>query len=248
MEICDTQFEIPEQYGWGSDLKHGRVDRNRVISDNRSMNFRQTRFAIEYCVDYNATQAAKRAGYSETSSHDIGCQLLKNIEVLDFIKSHEQDIAIAAMVTPAWILAQYAGIAQANPDDLISGRSKPCAQCWPSGLNYDDPNAECALCGGEGRLVTVLKDTSRLTGSARKLFAGLKRTKDGIEVKMRDQDGALKMLAQHAGMIVERKELSGPGGGPLNVRAIREMTDEQLQEIIDQQLAAKEPHALTNGE
>lgn len=40
------------------------------------------RFCEEYVVDYNATQAAIRAGYKEKSAANQGSRLLKNDEVL----------------------------------------------------------------------------------------------------------------------------------------------------------------------
>ena len=78
-----------------------------------------------------------------------------------------------------------------------------------------EPHSECPECYGEGVEDVVFRDTEGLTGPERKLIAGIKRTKDGLEVKLRDQDGALKILAQYAGLLIERKELTGKDGKPL---------------------------------
>lgn len=78
-----------------------------------------------------------------------------------------------------------------------------------------EPNAECPECEGDGIDDIVFGDTESLTGAERKLIAGIKRTKDGLEIKMRDQDGALKILAQYAGLLIDRKELTGKNGQPL---------------------------------
>jgi phage terminase small subunit len=61
----------------------------------------------------------------------------------------------------------------------------------------------------------VVADMDRLTGPERKLIASVKKTKDGIEVKMRNQDEALSYLAKHLGMLVEKRELTGKDGKPL---------------------------------
>ena len=45
----------------------------------------QKRFADEYLIDTNATQAAIRAGYSKKSAYSQGQRLLKNDEVKDYI-------------------------------------------------------------------------------------------------------------------------------------------------------------------
>lgn len=78
-----------------------------------------------------------------------------------------------------------------------------------------EPHPACPECGGEGHEDIFFKDTEGLTGAERKLIAGVKRTKDGLEVKLRDQDGALKILAQYAGLLIERRELTGKDGRPL---------------------------------
>lgn len=78
-----------------------------------------------------------------------------------------------------------------------------------------EPHPDCPECNGEGFEDIFFRDTEGLTGPERKLIAGVKRTKDGLEVKLRDQDGALKILAQYAGLLIDRKELTGKDGRPL---------------------------------
>lgn len=83
-----------------------------------------------------------------------------------------------------------------------------------------EPNAECPECQGEGVPDVVVADMDRLTGPERKLIASVKKTKDGIEVKMRNQDEALAYLAKHLGMLVEKRELTGKDGQPLTPATI----------------------------
>lgn len=42
-------------------------------------------FISEYLKDFNATRAAKAAGYSEKSAYELGSKLLKNVEIQDEI-------------------------------------------------------------------------------------------------------------------------------------------------------------------
>lgn len=42
---------------------------------------KQARFVEEYLIDLNATQAAKRAGYSEKTARAQGNRLLTNVDV-----------------------------------------------------------------------------------------------------------------------------------------------------------------------
>lgn len=46
---------------------------------------KQEKFCIEYLIDLNATQAAKRAGYSEKTAGSIGQRLLKKVEIQKLI-------------------------------------------------------------------------------------------------------------------------------------------------------------------
>mgnify|MGYP003368636765 CR=1 FL=1 len=60
-----------------------------------ALNDRQKRFADEYIVDLNATQAAIRAGYSEKTARSQGQRLLTNVDVQSYIEermhSHQKD-------------------------------------------------------------------------------------------------------------------------------------------------------------
>ncbi|MBN1399647.1 MAG: terminase small subunit, partial [Anaerolineae bacterium] len=47
---------------------------------------KRERFAVEYCRDRNATQAAIRAGYSQRTAYSQGQRLLKNVEVASRIR------------------------------------------------------------------------------------------------------------------------------------------------------------------
>jgi phage terminase small subunit len=70
------------------------------------------------------------------------------------------------------------------------------------------PHSECPKCFGKGTLDIHVHDSRKLKGSAKLLYAGIKTTASGVEVKMRDQDGALAKLAEFMG-------LTGKGANPL---------------------------------
>lgn len=56
------------------------------------MNKKQKKFADEYLIDTNATQAAIRAGYSKSSAYSQGQRLLKNDEVQNYIKTKAEEV------------------------------------------------------------------------------------------------------------------------------------------------------------
>lgn len=83
------------------------------------------------------------------------------------------------------------------------------------------PHPDCPQCFGEGEADVFVADMTELPEAERKLVAAVKRGKDGsIEVKMRDQDGALNTIVQVLKMIVNKSELSGPDGGPIPLAGV----------------------------
>jgi len=52
-----------------------------------ALNGKQQRFADEYLIDLNATQAAIRAGYSEKTAYSQGQRMLKNVELKAYIEA-----------------------------------------------------------------------------------------------------------------------------------------------------------------
>ena len=57
------------------------------------MNARQSAFVREYLIDFNATQAALRAGYSEKAAQQTGSRLLLNAVVARAIKDSQAKLA-----------------------------------------------------------------------------------------------------------------------------------------------------------
>lgn len=79
------------------------------------------------------------------------------------------------------------------------------------------PKAQCPECFGEGVEKIFVRDTRELSPAAARLYAGVKQTKDGIQIMMRSQDDALLNVAKHLGMHVHKHELTGKDGKPVEV-------------------------------
>ncbi|MEP5728474.1 MAG: terminase small subunit [Sulfitobacter sp.] len=71
------------------------------------------------------------------------------------------------------------------------------------------PHEHCPRCDGFGFSRTVIRDTTNLSPGGQALFAGVKETQHGLEIKMHDQMAALTNVAKHLGMFVEKVEVSG---------------------------------------
>lgn len=55
------------------------------------MTAKQKRFCAEYIVDYNGTQAAIRAGYSEKTAYSQAGRMLKNVEILARVRELQRE-------------------------------------------------------------------------------------------------------------------------------------------------------------
>ena len=60
---------------------------------------KQKKFADFYIECGNATEAAKRAGYSEKTAYSIGQRLLKNVETSAYIAKRQQEIESERLCT-----------------------------------------------------------------------------------------------------------------------------------------------------
>ena len=65
---------------------------------------KQERFCQEYILDLNATQAAIRAGYSEKTAKDIGCQNLAKLYISDRIAEMQEEIRSRNDVTIDFVI------------------------------------------------------------------------------------------------------------------------------------------------
>lgn len=74
---------------------------------------------------------------------------------------------------------------------------------------YTDPNPKCPECFGEGVERVVPKDTRDLSPGAALLYAGVKTTQNGMEIKMHDQTGMLINVGKHLGMFQKTVQVKG---------------------------------------
>lgn len=98
------------------------------------------------------------------------------------------------------------------------------------------PNTDCPKCFGEGLMRTFFADTTQLDGPDRWLFAGVKETMNGLEIKTANQDAARRELLRLAQANRGRLPAGGSGDNPgkeeLELARLR-LGNEKLQAEID---------------
>lgn len=80
-----------------------------------TLNSKQELFVEEYLKCFNATKAAKAAGYSEKTAYSIGQRLLKEAEIASRVRARLAEAAMDANE----VLYHLAQIARGDMDDLL---------------------------------------------------------------------------------------------------------------------------------
>lgn len=78
-----------------------------------------------------------------------------------------------------------------------------------------EPNKDCPQCLGDGHGDAFIHDTRTLSPQARRLYNGVKVTKDGVQVLMTDRGKALENIARHLGMFNDKLTLKGDPENPI---------------------------------
>lgn len=125
--------------------------------------------------------------------------------------------------------------AQEN-EDII-----PAIPSNAGGYGFDrliSPNPDCPYCSGEGHSEIHAEDTRHLSSKAKLLFAGIKQTQAGIEIKLQDQGKALENVAKHLGMFTEKHEITGKDGAPIQIirlegEALKAKIEELEKELME---------------
>lgn len=155
---------------------------------------KQMRFVDEYLVDFNATQAAIRAGYSPKTAAAAAARLLRNVNIQAEIARRQKDLQKRTEVSQDRVVKELARIAFANIADYIHVETQTRTK--------DD--------GTEVTYQTVMfNETQELSADQRAALAVVKQSVNGFELKLHDKIKALELLGRHIGMFTDKLEVKG---------------------------------------
>ncbi len=155
------------------------------------MNQKQKAFATEYVIDYNATQAAIRAGYSEKAAYNQGNRLMKNDEVQAMIGELEEAASERTAITKDMVVKELAKIAFVDPRKLFDEEGRP------KDIRFLDPDTAAALSS-----VDIYEEFD-YNGDEKELSGYTKK------YKWADKLRALEMLGKHLGMFTDKVHVEG---------------------------------------
>jgi phage terminase small subunit len=151
---------------------------------------RRKRFAQEYLVDMNAKQAAIRSGYSKNGAEVQGHRLLTDANVAEHIFKLLEKRSESMEISARRVLEEIGILSYSDVRNY-----KHCPKNGVTNADHAPKEVTRAISSVE----TKMDDK------------GIIHTK----YKLWSKPDALRMLAQHLALLVERKELSGPQGGAL---------------------------------
>jgi len=148
-----------------------------------SLNEMQRAFCREYLLDFNATAAAKRAGYAEDSANATAGRLMAIPRIHAYISGEMEKRATRTHVTQDRVLLEIARLAFNDPRKVFdsNGRLLPVKE-------WSDDVAAC---------ISSLKVTE-VAGSETKLPMTV------TEVKFWDKGKSLDLAARHLGMLNDK--------------------------------------------
>ena len=129
-------------------------------------------------VDLNATQAAIRAGYSQSTAHSIGAENLIKPEIQEAIQKRKQELSDQTGITAERVLKEYAKIAFSDIRELYT----------PDNNLYDIRQLDDETAGA---VMSVEVDVMNVQGMP------IGETK---KVKLYDKLRALEALGKHIGL------------------------------------------------
>lgn len=163
----------------------------------------QDRFVDEWLIDFNGTQAAIRAGYSERSARSIAGRLLTKDNIQREIARRQKDLQRRTEISQDRVVKELARIAFADATDYVQVETRTVEKNDGTELSYQ---------------TVTLTETAELSADQRAAIAGIKQGTNGVEVKLHDKIKALELLGRHIGMFNDKLSLSGADGGPLTFR------------------------------
>lgn len=155
----------------------------------------------EYLVDFNATQAAIRAGYSEKSAYSIGWENLRKPEIVEAIREKS--------MSAEEVLIRLADIARGDMADLM--------EITPAGFTFRllvDENGQ-RIVNPKTRLIRKIKQ--KVTTYLAKSEDAEDREIIETELELYSAFSALEALGKYHKLFVDRQEVSGPAGGVIRV-------------------------------
>ena len=177
-----------------------------IMSDK--LTIKQEKFAQGLFAGLSQREAYKQA-YNASRMKDNTIDknaytLANDTKITTRLEKLTEELKQRNMVTVERVLQEYARLAFFDPRKVFDADGSP-----KSIVDLDDDTA-AAVAGLE--VIEIYEGR----GSERKFVGNLKK------YKISDKIGALDSIGKHLGMFIERKEVTGPNGGPIEISSMND--------------------------
>ena len=155
--------------------------KKKPTTKGQNLTEKQILFVRNYLIDYNATQAAIKTGYSEDSAGSISHALMQNVAIQKEIDKQVELRTERLDITADKIVVELARIAFADLRDVaqvIDGK-------------------------------VVISDTVNLTKAQAAVISELQQLKDGVKVKTHSKIAAIDQLCKIFGLHKSTLDITG---------------------------------------
>ena len=191
-------------------------------TEYNKLSAKRQRFIDEYCVDFNGTQAAIRAGYSVNSAAIQAARLLINDNVKKALDEKRLEIAEESKLKVSDVIDELKRIAFSDITQLTS---------------FNNSKAK-------------VKSSRKLSEDARKVIASVSQTQAGLTVKLHDKVKALELLGRYLNIFTDRVEVDGCGLGlilNMNAPAQNKSKDSECVEVEVDKVSIDSDSAADNS-
>lgn len=175
-------------------------------TEYNKLSAKRQRFVDEYCIDFNGTQAAIRAGYSIKSANEQAARLLAYDSVKKALDEKKLEIAESSKLKVSDVIDELRKIAFSDITQVVS---------------FNAAKAK-------------IKSSRKLSEDARKVIASVSQTQNGLTIRMHDKVKALELLGRYLNIFTDRVEVEGCGLGlilNMNAPAADKREDSECVEV-----------------
>ena len=157
---------------------------------------RMKKFVDEYLVDFNATQAAIRAGYSSDTANEQGSQLLARPDIRELVAEGQKEVMERTQTFQDNAVDELKIVGFSDLADFLTVKA--------DGIVEQKPFNE--LTKAQTKCIKKIKQTVRSSHSA---DGTILHQTAVIEIELHDKLRALELLGRHLGMFNDTLRLEG---------------------------------------
>ena len=160
---------------------------------------KQKMFCEEYLIDFNSTQAAIRAGYSEKTARAIGCENLTKLDIQDYLTKLKAERAERVRISQDDVVRELSHIAFDDIKNYLKFKTEK--------VKVDEVDGKPIY---DYKTIVDVKDSQTI--DTRNIQEVAIAPNGAFKFKLYGKDDALVNLGRHLGIFNDKLNLTGEEG------------------------------------